>query len=84
MSGDPIAIRRDLRSLTAKLVKEYAGPLPAGRVVRVVSSSARGLYRLGVRGPGYVALCEQVARNVLDGHVSAFRTGPPSRRKVPA
>lgn len=76
-----MAIRRDVRSLTAKLIEEYADPLPAGRVVRVVSSSARGLYRVGVRGPGFVALCEQVARNVLDE--SAFNARVPGR-KVPA
>lgn len=86
MSRDPIAIRRDLRSLTAKLIEEYAGQLPAGRVVRVVSSSARGLYRVGVRGPAFVALCEQVSRNVLDAHASAFRARAARTpgRKVPA
>jgi hypothetical protein len=83
MSGDPIAIRRDLRSLTAKLVDEYAAELPAGRVARAVSSSAGGLYRVGVRGPSLVGLCEQVARNVLDTHVSAVK-GRASVRKVPA
>ncbi|GAB3410690.1 hypothetical protein [Flindersiella endophytica] len=84
MSGDPIAIRHDLRSLTAKLIDEYTGQLPAGRVVRVVSSSARGLYRVGVRGPSVVALCEQVSRNVLDTHASAFSPRSVGRRTVPA
>lgn len=83
MSGDPIAIRRELRSLAAALTEEYAGHLPAGRVVRVVSSSARGLYRVGVRGPGFVALCEQVARNVLDAHPPELVSRSPGR-KVPA
>jgi hypothetical protein len=83
MSGDPIAIRHELRSLTAKLVDEYAGELPAGRVARAVSSSAGGLYRVGVRGPSFVPLCEQVARNVLDTHTSAVRSRAPART-VPA
>jgi hypothetical protein len=83
MSGDPIAIRRDLRSLTAKLVDEYADELPAGRVARAVSSSAGGLYRVGVRGPTFVALCEQVARNLLDTHESSGGRRA-SVRKVPA
>lgn len=67
---DALRTHNELRHLVERLQCEYAGAVPAGRVVRAVSAPARRLYHAGLRGPALIDRVEQVAKRALTKEIA--------------
>lgn len=67
--------RRDLRRLTERLLCEYAGAVPAGRVARAVVEASRLVQRRGMDGRAVVVMTEQVARRGLTDEIARASIG---------
>jgi hypothetical protein len=62
------SVREELRLITSRLIKEFAGRLPAGTVIRCVANAREQLFRSGVRD-GLATATEAAARRRLSALV---------------
>ncbi|MBC2933968.1 hypothetical protein [Nocardioides sp. zg-1228] len=78
---DPTAHRRQLDQLCERLAAEFAAHIPAGRVLRIVHRADRLVATAASDAADALALCEAVARGLLDDHAADLVTTPLDHRR---
>jgi len=75
-------MRQDLSDVTASLIAEFTGQLPAGTVIRCVARSRDDLLRAGLRS-GLIVAAESLARTRLSELLPARSVARPARTAAP-